>query len=100
MESPSIISQEEGWVTEIIYGYRELNKVTIKNKYPLPRINDLFDQLCGATIFSRLDLHSGYHQLNVKASDISKTAFRTRYGYYEFLEIPLDSLMLPQSLWT
>jgi len=65
--------------------YHELNKVTIKNKYPLPRIDDLFD--CGAKVFSRLDLRSGYHQLKVKKENILKTAFRTRYGHYEFLVI-------------
>ena len=65
--------------------YRGLNKVTIKNKYPLPRIDDLFDQLAGSRVFSRIDLRSGYHQLKVRAEDIPKTAFRTRYGHYKFL---------------
>ena len=65
--------------------YRQLNKVTVKNKYPLARINDLFDQLHGASLFSKIDLRSGYHQLKIRASDIPKTTFGTRYGQYEFL---------------
>ncbi|KAL0539828.1 hypothetical protein IC582_024049 [Cucumis melo] len=65
--------------------YRELNKVTVKNRYPLPRIDNLFDQLQGATVFSKIDLRSGYHQLRIKDGDVPKTAFRSRYGHYEFI---------------
>nr|GEW03656.1 putative reverse transcriptase domain-containing protein [Tanacetum cinerariifolium] len=64
--------------------YRELNKLTVKNRYPLPRINDLFDQLQGSSIYSKIDLRSGFHQLRIREEDIPKTAFRTRYGHYEF----------------
>jgi hypothetical protein len=64
--------------------YRSLNEVTIKNKYPLTRINDLFDQLKGACVFSKIDLRFGYDQLNIRATDIPKTAFITWYGLYEY----------------
>ncbi|GJW05090.1 putative reverse transcriptase domain-containing protein [Tanacetum coccineum] len=64
--------------------YRELNKIMVKNRYPLPRIDDLFDQLQGSSVYSKIDLRSGYHQLGVREEDILKTAFRTRYGHYEF----------------
>jgi hypothetical protein len=65
-----------------------LNKVTIKNKYPLPRIDDLFDQLKNAKIFSKIDPRLGYHHVKIKYEDINKTTFRTRYGHYEFTVVP------------
>ncbi|GJY59515.1 putative reverse transcriptase domain-containing protein [Tanacetum coccineum] len=68
--------------------YRELNKLTVKNRYPLPRIDDLFDQLQGSNIYSKINLRSGYHQLRVREQDIPKTAFQTRYGHYEFQVMP------------
>ncbi|GJV31753.1 putative reverse transcriptase domain-containing protein [Tanacetum coccineum] len=70
--------------------YRELNKLTVKNRYPLPRIDDLFDQLQGSSVYSKIDLRSGYHQLRVRDEDIPKTAFRTRYRHYEFQVMPFE----------
>ena len=68
--------------------YRQLNRVTIKNRYPLPRIDDLFDQFRGARVYSKIDLRTGYHQLRVREMDIPKTAFKTRYGHFEFTVMP------------
>nr|GEZ79032.1 putative reverse transcriptase domain-containing protein [Tanacetum cinerariifolium] len=74
--------------------YRELNKLTVKNRYPLPRIDDLYDQLQGSQFFSKIDLRSGYHQLRVHKDDIPKTAFRTRYGHFKFTVMPFDDILI------
>ena len=75
--------------------YRKINKVTMKNRYPLPKIEDLFDQLKGAGVFSKIDLRSRYYQLRVKDVDVSNTAFRTRYGHYEFLVMSFELTNAP-----
>ncbi|GKB83617.1 retrotransposon protein, putative, ty3-gypsy subclass, partial [Tanacetum coccineum] len=75
--------------------HRELNKLTVKNRYLLPRINDLFDQLQGSQFFLKIDLRSGYHQLRVNENDIPKPAFRTRYGHFEFIVMPFGLTNAP-----
>jgi hypothetical protein len=82
--APVLFVKKKDGSMRLCVDYRALNEVTIKNKYPLPRIDDLFDQLKGAKYFSKIDLRSGYFQLKIRESDIPKTAFVTRYGLFEF----------------
>ncbi|XP_040377702.1 uncharacterized protein LOC121053815 [Oryza brachyantha] len=82
--APVLFVKKKDGSMQMCVDYHSLNEVRIKNRYPLPRINDLFDQLEGATVFSKIDLRSGYHQLKIREEDIQKTAFSTRYGLYEF----------------
>ncbi|GKF14539.1 putative reverse transcriptase domain-containing protein [Tanacetum coccineum] len=80
--APVLFVKKKDGLFRMCIDYHELNKLTVKNHYPLPRIDDLFDQLQGSSIYSKIDLRSGYHQLRVREQDIPKTAFRTRYGHY------------------
>jgi hypothetical protein len=83
--APVLFVENKDGTKRMCIDYRALNEVTIKNKYPLPRIEDLFDQLRGASVFSKIDLRLGYHQLRIRPADIPKTTFITKYGLYEFM---------------
>lgn len=96
--APVLLVEKKDESLRMVVDYRALNEVTIKNKYPLPMINDLFDQLQGAKVFSKIDVRLGYHQLNIREKDIPKTSFTTRYGLYEYMVMSFGLTNAPSIL--
>jgi len=93
--APMLLVKKKDRSSRLCVDYRQLNKMTIKNMYSLPRIDDLMDQLHGASMFSKIDLRSIYHQILVKAEDVQKTTFRSRYGHYEYVIMPFCVTIAP-----
>ena len=87
--------KKKGGSLRLCIDYRRLNSATIKNKYSLPNIDELFDQLQGAVVYSNIDLRQGYYQLKIRREDVPKTTFNTRYGHYEFVVMPLGLTNTP-----